>query len=200
MPEQTNAPKPAPEAASNRVLNVPNGLSLIRLILAFLVGILVELGQFPAAMWVFIVAASTDFMDGWWARKFNQVTKVGRILDPFVDKIIITAVLIALAAIPGSQFQPWMVTLIVGREFLVTSIRAMVEGKGGDFSARWMGKWKMVVQCAAVVASLLLLDGFTDAAWLHWATVALVWAALAITIASGADYVIQAVRLSKTTS
>ena len=79
-------------------------------------------------------------------RRFNQITKLGRMLDPFVDKIIITAAMVALVGQPGSRIDAWMVTLIIGRELLVTSIRAMVEGKGGDFSARWFGKWKMVAQ------------------------------------------------------
>lgn len=186
--------------AGDQILNVPNMLSMIRLVLALLVGVLIELQVFFPAMIVFVVAASTDFLDGWWARKFNQVTKLGRILDPFVDKIIITAALIALVGANGSQVPAWMVTVIVGREFLVTSIRAMVEGQGGDFSARWMGKWKMVFQCAAVVASLLLLDEFSEGTWLVWSTVGLMWAAVLITIASGADYVIQAMKIVRRAS
>lgn len=178
------------------ILNVPNALSSIRLAMAFGVGILIELDLYIAAMITFLIAASTDFLDGWWARKFNQVTKLGRILDPFVDKIIITAALVALAGVEGSQVLPWMVTLIIGREFLVTSLRAMIEGSGGDFSARWLGKWKMVVQCAAVVASLLLLDNDSSAFYL-WSTIILMWAAVIITVASGADYVIQAMKMSR---
>lgn len=178
------------------ILNVPNALSSIRLAMAFGVGILIELDLYIAAMITFLIAASTDFLDGWWARKFNQVTKLGRILDPFVDKIIITAALVALAGVEGSRVLPWMVTLIIGREFLVTSLRAMIEGSGGDFSARWLGKWKMVVQCAAVVASLLLLDNDSSAFYL-WSTIILMWAAVIITVASGADYVIQAMKMSR---
>ena len=188
---------PTTAAAGDQIWNVPNALSFIRLLLAVLVGVLIELGSFMPAMIIFIVAASTDFLDGWWARKFNQVTKLGRILDPFVDKIIITAALVALVGAAGSQVQAWMVTVIIGREFLVTSIRAMVEGSGGDFSARWLGKWKMVFQCAAVVSSLLLLDGFSNEPWLTWTTVVLLYAAIAITVGSGIDYVIQAIQLSR---
>ncbi len=178
------------------ILNVPNALSSIRLVMAFGVGILIELELYIPAMITFLIAASTDFLDGWWARKFNQVTKLGRILDPFVDKIIITAALVALAGVEGSRVLPWMVTLIIGREFLVTSLRAMIEGSGGDFSARWLGKWKMVVQCAAVVASLLLLDNASSAFYL-WSTIILMWAAVIITVASGADYVTQAMKMSR---
>ncbi|MEZ6075899.1 MAG: CDP-alcohol phosphatidyltransferase family protein [Pirellulaceae bacterium] len=65
----------------------------------------------------FVIAASTDFLDGWWARRFNQITKLGRVLDPFVDKIIVTAALIALVGQAASQIAPWMVTVILGREF-----------------------------------------------------------------------------------
>lgn len=182
---------------SRQVWNVPNALSMVRLVLAFVVGVLIELQSFMPALVLFLIAASTDFLDGWWARKFNQVTKLGRILDPFVDKVIITAALVALVGAVGSQVQAWMVTVIIGREFLVTSIRAMVEGSGGDFSARWLGKWKMVFQCAAVVASLLLLDDGNSPPWLVWSTWILLWSAVAITIASGVDYVLQAIKISR---
>lgn len=179
----------------DQIWNVPNALSLVRLVLAVVVGLLIELGAFLPAMLAFLIAASTDFVDGWWARRFNQVTKLGRILDPFVDKIIVTAALVALVGQPGSQIAAWMVTLILGREFLVTSIRAMVEGKGGDFSARWLGKWKMLIQCAAIVSSLWLLNAPQN--WLFWTTAVLAWAAVMITLASGVDYVTQVLRMSK---
>jgi len=195
MPAKTLSPEVVRAAPKDRIWNVPNGLSLLRLLLAFAVGLLVE-GQFyVSAMVAFIVAASTDFLDGWWARRFNQITKLGRILDPFVDKIIVTAALVALVGQPGSQIAAWMVTLILGREFLVTSLRAMVEGKGGDFSARWLGKWKMLVQCAAIVASLCLLAW--PQAWISAVTQILAWGAVLITLASGIDYVAQAMRMHK---
>jgi CDP-diacylglycerol--glycerol-3-phosphate 3-phosphatidyltransferase len=183
------------DASTDRIWNVPNALSLCRLFLAFAVGLLIE-GQFYiSAMVAFIVAASTDFLDGWWARRFNQITKLGRILDPFVDKIIVTAAFVALVGQAGSQIAAWMVTLMLGREFLVTSLRAMVEGKGGDFSARWLGKWKMLVQCAAIVASLGLLAW--QQTWISWVTQILAWGAVLITLASGIDYVAQAMRMYK---
>lgn len=184
------------QPASDTIFNVPNSLSTIRLLLALAVGLLIEADIYFLAMIVFVFAAATDFVDGWWARKFNQVTKLGRVLDPFVDKIIITAALVALVGAKGSEVPAWMVTLIIGRELLVTSLRAMVEGSGGDFSARWLGKWKMVVQCAAIVASLLLLAG-TTLPGLALITRLLMWAAVLITVASGVDYVQQAVQLSR---
>jgi CDP-diacylglycerol--glycerol-3-phosphate 3-phosphatidyltransferase len=180
-------------ASENQVLNVPNALSLIRLSMAMVVGLLIEWQSFLLAAVLFVVAASTDFVDGWWARRYGQVTKLGRVLDPFVDKIIVTAALVALVGVQGSRITAWMVTVIVGRELLVTSLRAMVEGKGGDFSARWLGKWKMLFQCAAIVSSLLLLRFGSTQAWIGPTTTALVWIALFTTVASGVDYVFKAI-------
>jgi CDP-diacylglycerol--glycerol-3-phosphate 3-phosphatidyltransferase len=148
-------------------------------------------------MIVFLIAASTDFIDGWWARRYGQITQLGRILDPFVDKVIITAAMVALVGIPGSGIAAWMVTLVVSRELLITNLRAMVEGQGGDFSARWLGKWKMLFQCAAVVSSLLGLSFGNQYPWLYWATKILVWIAIASTFASGLDYIMAAVRISR---
>lgn len=188
----TSDATPIQPAPSDQIWNVPNALTMARLVLAGGVGILIEYGWYFPALVAFVIAASTDFLDGWWARRFNQITKLGRVLDPFVDKIIVTAALVALVGEPASQIAAWMVTVILGREFLVTSLRAMIEGQGGDFSARWMGKWKMLVQCAAIVASLWLLQN--PQPWLQWTTIALAYAAVAITVASGVDYVIQAAR------
>ncbi len=186
----------AKPALSDNIWNTPNALSLTRLGLAVGVGLLIEFQFYAAGLVMFVVAASTDFLDGWWARRFNQVTRLGRMLDPFVDKVIITAALVALVGASGSEIRAWMVTLILSREFLVTSLRAMVEGRGGDFSARWLGKWKMGVQCGAVVASLILLQIPTPADALLWTTRILAWGAVLITVASGVDYVVEALRIT----
>lgn len=189
--------QPANSQKGGTIWNVPNSLSMARLILAILVGFLIEWKFFFAALIIFIIAASTDFVDGWWARRYGQVTKLGRVLDPFVDKIIITAALVALVGATGSKVPAWMVTVIIGRELLITSLRAMVEGKGGDFSARWLGKWKMLFQCAAIVSSLLLLLYGTTQTWLSIATTILLWVAVISTVASGFDYVVKVVQLNK---
>ncbi len=181
----------------NSPLNVPNALSLVRLSLALVVGVLIEFEYYLLATFLFLFAASTDFVDGWWARRYGQVTKLGRVLDPFVDKIIITAALVALVGADGSGISAWMVTVIIGRELLVTSLRAMVEGKGGDFSAGWLGKWKMLFQCAAIVSSLLLLRFGSTHTWISPTTTVLVWVALISTIASGTDYVVKAIQLNR---
>ena len=108
----------------------------------------------------------------------GQVTKLGRIFDPFVDKIIICGTFIFLAAEwPASGIAPWMAVVVMGREMLVTAIRSVIEQQGGDFSAQMAGKLKMVFQCVAVVASLLALRHFQHAAISHAARLALLDAA-----------------------
>jgi CDP-diacylglycerol---glycerol-3-phosphate 3-phosphatidyltransferase len=177
--------------------NFPNSLSAIRLGLAIAVCILIEFHRYFPAMICFIIAASTDFLDGWWARKFQQITKLGRILDPFVDKAIIGGAMIALVGIPNSGLAPWMATIVVFRELLVTSLRGMVEGSGGDFSAKQLGKWKMVLQCAAVVAILLCLMQTPTSNWLLWTRWLTIWGAIILTIISGIEYVLLVVQASR---
>src|SRR6188472_1802114 len=86
--------------ASARVWNVPNQVTVARLCLAVVLFVLMELQLYTASLAVFIVAASTDWVDGYWARKYGQITQLGRILDPFADKMIICGTFIFLAAVP----------------------------------------------------------------------------------------------------
>ena len=95
-----------------RVFNVPNQLTVLRLLLSLALFALIALEYYLASLIVFIVAASTDWLDGYWARKYGQVTTLGRILDPFVDKIIVCGTFIFLAAVPGSGVAAWMAVLI----------------------------------------------------------------------------------------
>lgn len=176
---------------------VPNLLTTARFVLSIVVFALIELEIYLPALVVFIVAASTDWVDGYWARRFQQVSKVGRIYDPFVDKIIICGTFIFLVGKPASGLSAWMATVVVGRELLVTALRSAIEGAGGDFSARWAAKWKMVFQCTAAGASLWLLTyGATPApAWAHTTLVVAAWTALLTTIYSGLEYVVVAARV-----
>ena len=151
-------------------MNVPNSLTLLRIFFAIIVFTLIGLQRYDFALLFFLIASATDALDGWWARRFKQITIFGRIMDPFADKFLICGVFIFLVAIPEMtsdkadypawlMLQPWMVVVIVSRELLVTSLRAFVEGNGGDFSAKWLGKLKMVLQCAAIILALLYLSG-----------------------------------------
>jgi CDP-diacylglycerol--glycerol-3-phosphate 3-phosphatidyltransferase len=187
---------------SNVIFNVPNVLTAVRLALSIGVFVLIPLEQYLAAMFVFVLAAGTDWVDGWWARKYQQVTKLGRIFDPFVDKILICGTYIYLAAIDRSGILPWMAVVVMGREMLVTVIRSFIEEQGGDFSAKMAGKLKMVFQCVAAVASLVALRHYQSQGattplpgWLFWTLHASVWAAVLSTIYSGLEYVVVAARI-----
>lgn len=189
------------------VFNVPNQLTALRLILAVIMFSLIPWGTgtaYLAAAVLFILAALTDWLDGYYARKYNLVTTLGRIIDPFADKVIVCGTFIFLVAIPKMTeawygLQAWMVVVIVGRELLVTALRSFLEERGADFSAKTSGKLKMVLQCACAALALVYLSlaehesGWT--AWLWWPLVAAIWAAVVATIVSGFLYVRAAVRL-----
>ncbi|MEC7564319.1 MAG: CDP-diacylglycerol--glycerol-3-phosphate 3-phosphatidyltransferase [Planctomycetota bacterium] len=192
---------------SSKVFNLPNLITLTRLALAIVIFVLIPLdrpGMYYAAFWIFLIAASTDWIDGYLARRNNQVTQLGRILDPFCDKIIIcgTYILIAIATAMSTD-QPWylitgwMAVVVVGRELLVTVLRGFIEQHGGDFSANMAGKLKMVFQCVAVSMCLYVFATGSDdvAPVLQWTTGAFVWISVVSTIYSGTVYVFAAIRM-----
>ncbi|HTM55520.1 MAG TPA: CDP-diacylglycerol--glycerol-3-phosphate 3-phosphatidyltransferase [Pirellulales bacterium] len=185
------------QAAREQVFNVPNQLTALRLALSLVLFVLIAFEYYLASAVVFAVAAGTDWLDGYWARKYGQVTNLGRILDPFVDKIIVCGTFIFLAAAPGSGVQAWMVVVIVGRELLVTALRSYLEGEGADFSAKMSGKLKMALQCLAALLSLIALAQPVGqpSEQLGLAVAVAVWAAVALTIYSGAAYVLRAIAL-----
>ncbi len=184
------------EAAGTNIWNVPNFLTAVRFGLSIVVFVLIPLQLYMPALVVFVVAASTDWIDGYWARRFGQVTQLGRVFDPFVDKIIICGVFIFLVAEPGSEIEAWMAVVIVAREMLVTALRGFIEQSGGDFSAKMAGKLKMVFQCVAAGASLLVLSygQKPTPSWLDWTLFVFVWLAILSTIYSGMEYVVAAAR------
>lgn len=186
---------PSEQQPTNDLFNVPNQLTAVRFVLSIVVFVLIPLQSYLAALIVFLIAASTDWVDGWYARKYNQVSKFGRMFDPFVDKIIICGTFIFLGAEQGSGIAAWMAVVVVGREMLVTALRASIEQSGGDFSASFAGKLKMVFQCAAVVASMLLLwKGIDAPSWLPTTVLVLAWVAILSTVQSGLDYIFAAAK------
>ena len=183
-----------------QVFNLPNQLTVLRLLLSLVLFVLINFEFYLSGVAVFCVAAGTDWLDGYFARKYGQVTNLGRILDPFVDKIIICGTFIFLVGLPGAGVQAWMAVVIVGRELLVTALRSYLEGEGADFSASMSGKLKMAAQCLAAALSLYALyDGSPEvrAPALNWALSLSIWLAVGLTIYSGAAYVRRAVALIK---
>jgi len=184
------------ELLDRKSLNLPNLITLSRLILAFILFAMIYYeGLWISAAILFLVAASTDALDGYLARKYGQVTVLGRILDPFVDKIIICgAFVFLLERRLDSGITAWIVIIIIGREMFVTSLRSFLERQGIDFSARWSGKIKMVLQCAAVTASLLSLspEPVFENTEFRMIRDVLIWSAVLVTVYSGLIYVYRA--------
>jgi CDP-diacylglycerol---glycerol-3-phosphate 3-phosphatidyltransferase len=150
-------------------MNLPNQLTLLRIFFVpLLVAALlmekrtfnvagVELDNALIALIIFLVAAGTDLLDGYLARRWQQITTVGTLLDPIADKLLISAALISLVQI--HVVDAWLVVLIIGREFAVSGLRSIAASAGYTIKASDLGKTKMVFQVAAV--SLLMLG-------IHW--------------------------------
>lgn len=196
--------------------HLPNALTMLRVVLtaAFVALVALRPAPFPVgspaldaglviACALFVIAAVTDALDGFLARRWRVVSKFGRIMDPFADKVLVLGAFIMLAG-PAfttaggtlvSGVEPWMVVVILARELLVTSIRAILEGEGIDFSAGWAGKAKMILQAIVVPFILLTLawgapeSGSPRA----WAIDASVWATVGATVLSGVPYVTRAI-------
>ncbi|CAN5805106.1 CDP-diacylglycerol--glycerol-3-phosphate 3-phosphatidyltransferase [soil metagenome] len=179
------------EASTPRLWNVPNALSLGRLVVGgFALG-LIGYGYYLAALILFILAAISDWFDGYLARKLNQETAFGRQLDPLVDKLVASGFFIYLLTVEGSGLYPWMVTVIVIRELLIQWLRSLLEGQGIAFGAKLAGKLKTTFQFLAIVVILLILsfDAFQTTTWMLIRDI-LIWLAVGLTIYSGAGYVL----------
>ena len=226
----TNA-QDLPKATGARAV-IPNALTIGRLVLAAVFFALIELGlrgvEDPwsepddrrtsvllIALGLFVVAAITDALDGYLARKWNAISKFGRVMDPFADKILVLGAFVMLAgpaffelpvhhdAPPGFQVSgvaPWMVVLILARELLVTSVRGFFESQGVDFSADLAGKLKMIFQSAVIPLVLLLLalgDVTRGSAPARWAIDIAVWVTVLVTLLSCLPYVIKGVQAGR---
>ena len=171
-----------------QILNTPNVLSFLRILLVpVLVVVLLTQGEGKEliGLAIFLVAAFTDFLDGFLARRRKQVTPLGQLIDPAADKILMSAALIALVELGLAP--AWMVVVIVAREFAVSTLRAVAATEGKVLAAGWSGKIKTIVQFAAIVA--LLLGGRIG--WAGEIAPWLLWAATFMAVYSGLDYFIR---------
>lgn len=173
-------------------MNLPNILTMIRILLVpvFLLAFLTRfkaLGLLAAA--IFVLAAITDGVDGYLARKHQAVTKLGQFLDPLADKLLITAALIGLVEV--KLISTWTAMIIIGRELAVTGLRGIAAAEGTIIAAGPWGKGKTVMQIIFIVTAMLHRS-LPEGSWLH--TVAnflfmpFLWTAVALTIWSGVDY------------
>jgi CDP-diacylglycerol---glycerol-3-phosphate 3-phosphatidyltransferase len=171
-------------------LNLPNLLTLTRILL---IPVFVMLFATPTpdrsliAAIVFVVAAVTDLLDGYLARKSGQVTTLGKLLDPIADKLLVLSALILLVNV--DRVSALVAILIIAREVAVTGVRAIAAGEGIIISAETTGKYKMVLQIVAIV--FLILEGTVAEALgnLHLPGIATLYFSLALSYVSGAKYV-----------
>ena len=171
-------------------MNLANKLTFLRILLipVFMWFVLMNIpyGQTLAAA-VFLLAAATDSLDGYVARKRNEITNLGKLLDPLADKLLVAAGLILLVEI--GRISSWIAIVIIGREFLVTGLRGIAAAEGIVIPASNPAKIKTVTQIAAL--ALLLLDehfvalaGFSPGIWV-------LYLAVAFTVYTGYEYIVQ---------
>ncbi len=182
---------------NKQIVNIPNILAFIRILMAPVMfwviitpeffteqGIHITWVYYLAAL-LFVLASTTDFFDGYIARTFNQITLLGKILDPLADKMLTIGAFLALMFMGDAS--AWAIYIIIVRELFITGLRTVAVAEGVDVSASWAGKVKTVAQMIAI--------GFLI---MHWPLATLLlWIAVALTIYSGAEYIIGFARAFK---
>ena len=190
-----------------RAVNLPNAITVSRL---FLTAVFVAAVGFPGttgyaiALVTFSIAAATDWLDGYLARKLGLVTPLGKLLDPLADKILVCAAFVYFSAQPvaGYHSPVWVTALIIAREFLVTGLRQIAVEAGQVLAADRLGKWKTTFQLTFCITGLVWLTfssmkelgaigGFLRdlANPKSWLMPISLWTAVALTMMSGANYV-----------
>ena len=173
------------EIWQKRLKNVPNILATIRIFLAFLMYLFLvnrdifnihpSWLDFFAAL-IFVIASITDFFDGYIARNFNAISKLGEILDPLADKMLVLGAFLGLLYLHRAS--PWAIYLILVREFFITGLRVVMAAEGLSVKASFAGKVKTVFQMIAI--------GFLLMNWPFGNL--LLWIAVFLTLYSGVDY------------
>jgi CDP-diacylglycerol---glycerol-3-phosphate 3-phosphatidyltransferase len=173
-------------------MNLPNILTLLRIFFVpLLVAALVQEGLWLPwpfqdrnllALSIFLFAACTDILDGYLARRWQQVTTVGTLLDPIADKLLISAALISLVQV--RRMPGWMAILIVGREFAVSGLRSIAAAEGYTIKASELGKTKTFMQVVAISLVMLSISFPGFKTWSEWA----MWGVVVFSVVSAVDY------------
>src|SRR5438067_6367135 len=179
--------KPAQrDDVSSEIWNLPNSLTLLRIFLVpFLVVVLLTKFSDFLGLGIFLVAAITDYFDGYFARRLNKTTRLGALLDPIADKLLMSAAFISLVELGLAR--AWMVVIIIGREFAVSGLRAIAAQHGVTIAASPLGKTKTVMQ---VVAISLLIIAYELGEFRFIGELAL-WVVMLFALVSGIDYFIK---------
>jgi CDP-diacylglycerol--glycerol-3-phosphate 3-phosphatidyltransferase len=171
--------------------NLSNKLTLFRIgaipIIAFLLLFLPDRWPSFVAAFIFLLAAISDGLDGYLARRGNMVSTMGKLLDPLADKLLVCTALIML--IPLGRVSAWIVAVIIGREMVVTTLRGVSAAGGVVIAANWSGKLKTFTQLVAT--NLLILHYSYFSLDIHLIGTILIWIALALTVWSGIDFLLR---------
>lgn len=170
-------------------MNLPIALTLVRIVLVPLLMVFLissERVNVLIAAVIFAAAALTDWLDGTVARRRNQVTRLGTLLDPVADKLLVAAALISLVQL--DMVPAWMAAVIIGRELAVTGLRGVALSMGLVMGASKLGKWKTASQYVAITLLILARGAPEEYALLGALAGASLWLALGVTVLSGADY------------
>ncbi len=170
-------------------MNLPNKLTLGRIFAIPVFIVLLLMGYRVIATVIFIAAAFTDMLDGKIARKYNLVTNFGKLMDPLADKLLTMSAFLCLVEL--GDMPAWMAIVILGREFIITGMRQVAAAEGIVIAAGWSGKIKTVLQMVAI--PLLLLQNWPCSVYFGGFPLdqIVLWAALVMTIVSGAEYIIK---------
>lgn len=181
-------------------MNTPNKLTVLRIIMvipfmAFLMLCPGNAAYVTCALVLFAAASLTDTVDGYIARKYNMITDFGKFMDPLADKMLTTAAFLGLMSF--GRASAVAVMLILTREFIVSGIRLVAASSGRVIAASIWGKLKTVFQMVAIIISIILLYPAINQGIAETITHALVWISAAVTVISGADYVIKNIDIIK---
>ncbi len=170
-------------------MNVPIALTLFRIVLVPLIIVFLissdRVHVFIAAV-IFVAASLTDWLDGRMARRWNQVTRLGTLLDPVADKLLVAAALVALVQI--DMVEAWVAVVIIGRELAVTGLRGVALSMGAVVPASGFGKAKTVSQYLMITILIIEKGALGELMPFHLVSTVIVWVTLVLTILSGADY------------
>lgn len=170
-------------------MNLANKLTMLRIFLipVFMVFLLNKIPNGASiAAGIFIVAAITDTLDGYIARKRNEITNLGKFMDPLADKLLVSAALISLVQM--GKLSAWVVVVIIGREFTISILRAVAAAEGRVIAASLWGKTKTIFQIIAIIS--ILINNFPFSYFNFPFDTIMIWFAVVFTIISGIDYII----------
>ena len=171
-------------------MNTANKLTLCRVVMIpiFIVLLYLEFaGHLWVALAVFILASITDFVDGYVARHYNQVTDFGKFMDPLADKLLVSSAMICFVALPSNPMPAWVVIVIIAREFIISGFRLVASDAGVVIAASYWGKIKTVTQ---MIMSILLIVNF-DGYIINIVEYVFIYAALILTVISLVDYMVK---------